>query len=454
MSQAERLGRTARTLAARLQNFASTRAPDAPAAAVRDPWPGDPGRGARLVKGELEFAGAALALTPGVFTAAQASPVMRAHLHGFTWLRDLRALGTDAARGRARALAGDFLITDAPAAPDVTGARLAAWLGHYDFFAASASDEFRQALMGRMVADARNLAAALPAEALDGRALTALKGLAAASVAMPDHAGYLPRVAKFLVPELGRQFLADGVQAERSPAAHLAALQDLTELRALLQAGGGTAPDELVAAIEAAAGALRALRHGDGGLALFNGSREETPALIDLILAQTGRTRGPLASLNASGLLRVSAGKALLFMDAAAPAAAGRDRLAHAGTLSFEFSSGRERIIVNCGAAPAAVGAWRDALRSSAAHSTLTIADVSAAEIRGEGLSRRPEHVTATRSSAAGATWIEASHDGWPPLHWRPRSEKTCRNSAAKTSSRPPSRNLSPSASICTPTSR
>ena len=36
--------------------------------------------------------------------------------------------------------------------------------------------------------------------------------------------------------------------------------------------------------------ALRTLRHGDGGLALFNGSKEQTSALIDLVGALRPRS--------------------------------------------------------------------------------------------------------------------------------------------------------------------
>lgn len=420
MNQPTNFSRTARSLVARLQNLRTRNAPDAPALGLRDPWPGDPSRGARLVKAELEFAGAVLVLAPNVFHAASATPVMRAYTHGFAWLRDLRALGTDAARSRARALVSDFMDTEAldpiGATPDVTGARLASWLGHYDFFAASADDDFRQRLMSRLVMDARSLSAALPAEVLDGRALTALKGLLAASVAMPDHVGNLTRVLKFLPPEIGRQFFADGCHVERSPAATLTALQDLTEIRALLQAAGAEPPPELLASIEKSAAALRALRHGDGGLALFNGTKEDLPSLIDLVLAQAGRSRGVIGYLSTSLLFRLSAGKALLFMDGGAPAPPGLDRFAHAGTLGFEFSWGKERLIVNCGAAPAHGGSWRDALRSTAAHSTLTIADVSSSEIRDAGLGRRPAHVNAERQDMAGVHWLEANHDGWGKL--------------------------------------
>lgn len=421
MSQQSGITRGARGLLARLQNIRAVQAPDAPALAVRDPWPGDPGRGARLVKGELEFLGATRPMGPGIFTQTGGTEIIRTHAAGFSWLRDLRALGTDAARSRARALAADFMETDQAdplaARPDVAGARIAAWLGHYDFFAASADDEFRQLLMGRLVVEARNLSAALPAEARDGRALTALKGLLAASVAMPEHAGYLTRGLKFLGQELSAQVYADGCHIERSPAAHLAALQDLTEIRALLQAGKAEAPAALPAVIEKMAGALRALRHGDGGLALFNGGREDLPSLIELVLSQAGRGGRPTGALLASGFHRLTAAKSLLLVDAGPPPPPGLDRNAHAGTLSFEFSIAKERLITNCGAAPAAAGDWRDALRATAAHSTLIIADVSSSEIRSKGgLGRRPAHVAAEPHESAGAHWLEASHDGWGKL--------------------------------------
>ena len=50
---------------ARLPSLRMGRVPDAPALPVRDPWPGDPGRGARLLRGELEIGGGVRALQPG-----------------------------------------------------------------------------------------------------------------------------------------------------------------------------------------------------------------------------------------------------------------------------------------------------------------------------------------------------------------------------------------------------
>ncbi|HUZ65066.1 MAG TPA: heparinase II/III family protein [Acetobacteraceae bacterium] len=409
--------RDARLAMARLPSLRMGRVPDAPTLPVRDPWPGDPARGAQLLKGELEVGGAIRPLLPGGWGDPAGSPALRAAAHGFAWLRDLRALGTDAARLRARALVSDWMA--APLAeplavrPDVAGARIAAWLGHYDFFAASADDAFRQRLMARLVADARSLSAALPAEQIDARALTALKGLIAASVALPEHGAFLARALRFLPQEISRQVLPDGSHIERSPAAHLAALQDLAEIRALLQAAQAPPPAALATAIERMAPALRMLRHGDGGLALFNGSKEEASNLIDLVLTQAGRGGRAPAGLADGGYQRLQAGRTVLLIDCGAPPPHGLDRLAHAGTLSIELSVGRDRLVVNCGASPASGAEWRDATRATAAHSTLVIADVNSSELRQEGLGRRPERVEMQRQEANGAHWLEASHDGW-----------------------------------------
>jgi len=133
--------------------------PDAPALPVRDPWPGDPARGARIMRGEFDYLGGARPIITsggknGGWDDDTGSLLVRSALHGFAWLRDLRALGSDGARARARALVADWISANSrdPVAdyPDVAGARIWAWLAHYDFFAASADDHYRQRLMSRL----------------------------------------------------------------------------------------------------------------------------------------------------------------------------------------------------------------------------------------------------------------------------------------------------------------
>ena len=412
-----RLIRGARQVMARLPLPRFARVPDAPTQPVRDPWPGDINLGARLLKGELEYGGGVMTLGAGGWNGLSGTVPLQVNAHGFTWIRHLRALGTDPARLQARGLVADWIAASPsdPIArrPDVVGARITAWLGHYDFFAATADDTFRQRLMGRLVADARHLSATLPAEDLSADALTALKGLIAAAVALPEHGGFLTRALKFLPREVSRQILPDGCHVERGPAAQLAALQDMTEIRALLQAGQTQPPPVLAQTIERMAPILRALRHGDGGLALFNGSREETSTLLDLVLTQAGRGSRAPSAMSEGGFQRLQAGRTVLILDAGAPPPPGLDRMAHAGTLSLELSVGRDRMIVNVGALPAGGPQWHDAARATAAHSTLVIAETNSSELRPGGLGRRPVAVKAQRQEANGAHWLEVEHDGW-----------------------------------------
>ncbi len=420
--------RDARLSLTRLPGLGGGRVPDAPSASIRDLWPGDTGRGARLMKGDLVFSGAIGPLRPmrgdaqpaqpgGLWGDPAVPPLLRAHAHGFTWLRDLRALGTDAGRLRARALVSDWLgrppIDPAARTPPVVASRITAWLSHYDFFAATADDAFRQRLMARLMVDARTLAASVPTTQHDHRALTCLKGLLAAAVAMPEQAGFLTRAMRHIGPEIGRQVLPDGSHAERSPGAQFNALRELAEIRALMQAGQIGPPLALAAALDRMSSVLRALRHGDGGLALFNGSHEENPVLVDLVLSQATRGRVIAAAMPDGGFVRIPSGRSLLLVDVGPPPPPGFDAAAHAGTLSFEMSAGRERLITNCGTGM--LPAWRDALRATAAHSTLSIADTSSSEFRAATVSRRPAHVTLDHRQASGAHWLDLSHDGYVP---------------------------------------
>ena len=112
-----------------------------------------------------------------------------------------------------------------------------------------------------------------------------LKGVIAAAVAIEDEAWML-RALKFLPGELERQFHPDGGHVERSSAIQLLALQDLIEIRNLLNGCGIASTPQLSTTLERAGVALRLFRHGDGGLALFNATRDETSAMIDVVLTQ------------------------------------------------------------------------------------------------------------------------------------------------------------------------
>ncbi len=391
-----------------------------------DPWPGDAARGADILRGEFTFAGQTVGPAEAMdWTPAGVTPAWLAELHGFGWIGDLRAVAGDNARRCARELIDDWIARHRnwhPLVwrPDVIGRRLANWLGQYAFFCASADDAFRARFFDGLARQARHLArVAAMDDGADDR-LGAIKGTLYCAVCLPPSRwggggeARLKASLRLLERELGRCLLADGGHATRSPSLQLRALRDLVDMRAALGAGGHAAPAALQVAIDRMAPMVRFLRHGDGGLALFNDSCEEDGGLIDLVLAQAdARGKAPARAAH-SGFERIRAGRTLVLMDVGAPPPAGLDRHAHAGTLSMEMSVGKERLIVNCGAAPAGNAAWRRAQRTTAAHSTLTLSDTNAAElIEGGGIGRRPRVVRCRRDEVDGEVWLDMSHDGY-----------------------------------------
>lgn len=388
-----------------------------------DPWPGNAQRGGAILENSFHFLGRSVSRPAPLWNPVGVERAWLDVLHGFSWLRDLRAAGGDSARRKARALAADWIAVNAawsPAAwhPVVLGSRLAHWFSQYEFFAASADVEFRQRLLASASRQARHLAGVLPAGLTGAELIAAAKGLCLAGLCLPGGAAWLERGLALFAAALEAQILPDGGQRERCPLQLLSVLRDCIDLRAALLSAGREVPADLNVKIEGMAAMLRLLQHGDGGLALFNGGHAGEDLQIGLVLQRAASGKGPLQSAPASGFQRLQAGRSLVLIDSGRPPPPGYDHLAHAGTLSFEMSVGRERLVVNCGAQACSGGGgaaeWRAAQRSTAAHSTAVLGDTNSSELlAGGGLGARRATVTCRRDEDDGNIWLEASHDGY-----------------------------------------
>lgn len=383
-----------------------------------DPWPGNADEGAEILSGNFNFAGNTLRNPAPLWRPPGAPTGWIADLHSFSWLRDLRAVGGDAARRRARDLVGSWLAANdhwsAPAwQPVILGQRLTNWLGQYEFFAASADVAFRHRLLEGMVQQARHLSRVLPGGLAGSDLIMALQGLISVGACIPGCEAWLERGLALLERELAKQILADGGHIERSPSRHLKVMRALIDIRALLHASGKPVPPSLATAIENMAPILRLLRHGDGGLSLFNGSNEDTGWQIDMILQRADGAARSLLNAPDSGFQRLQAGRSVVIVDAGRPPQPGYDRTAHAGTLGFELSAGRERLIVNCGAQPNHPN-WQWVQRSTAAHTTAVLGDTNSSQLGPQAnLFRTPRNVTCRREEVEGNTWLDMSHDGY-----------------------------------------
>jgi uncharacterized heparinase superfamily protein len=383
-------------------------------------WPGDAKRGAALLAGDFHLAGEILRLSPPYAAPTQASADFLTEFHSFTWLTDLATLGSAEARETGRAaiaawIAGNATWHGLSWRSDILAARLIAWVTQFEsFFAGGGDDKLRDALLASIARQARHLARVAGWETEGAARLHALKGLILAGIALGIGERQLTRAIANLAHELPLQVLPDGGHVERCPAVQLTVLRDIVDVRTALRTAHIVVPDALQMAIDRMAPMLRLFRHGDGRLAQFNDTSEEYGALADLLLTRSEVRARPPVSAPHSGFQRLQCGKTIVIADTGAPPPHGLDRHAHAGTLSFEMSVGRERLIVNCGAYRGASPDWRRAARNTAAHSTLVVADTNSAEIRDDlTLGHRPTVTGAERAEAEGSQWIAASHDGY-----------------------------------------
>ena len=407
------------------------RVPAAIHAQVQEPWPGDSAHGRLIIDGRFVWNGhtahLARARPPGAEPSAfnwfpSELPLEgQAALHSFAWLRDLRAVGGDVARATARERLSDWIATQSgwtslSFRADVLAARIAAWLAHYDFLAIGGDPAFEAGLRQSLVHQVRHLAhACLPAGPAATR-IGVLKGLIYAEALLFGPGKRLAQVVAKLVKELAEQVRPDGGHVSRSPERQLIVLRDLVDIRSALRAADAEVPDALTQAVDRMAPMLRFFRHGDGALTLFNDSHETESWLIDVLLTQSEARGKPLSSAPHTGFERAQAGRALLIVDTGAPEPKAAD-CAFAGTLAFEFGVGKERLVVNCGGGPAEEPRWGAALRATAAHSTLNLADANSTEIaftaRGARYKSRAQTVGGAREEADGAVWIDRSHDGY-----------------------------------------
>jgi len=395
-----------------------------------DPWPGDSTKGRRLLAGSYAAHGIVGPVEPNSgnppWQRPGASALWLDALNGFTWLRDLRDCGEPGAAAFAVRLIDEWTNCEWRWSPvtwrrDVLATRMVSWIRHYDWLAASADPAFARRFVASLARQRVHLKRVTRTGLVGREGVTVLKALIFADLAFL-HDG--KRYAKSLEQSLSRlirfvkRYVAhDGVVAERAPHIQVEVLRDLLDVRAALVSAEHKTPAELTAAIDRLVPMLRFFRHGDGGLALFNGACEGDRTLMDLILARSGSSEAAPAMALQSGFQRLAAGTSLVIADAGSPPGRGMDGIAHAGTLSFEMSAAHERLIVNCGTYPGAPREWRQFMRYTAAHSTAVIDDTNSSEITDHGaLEYRAGNVLVDRAEDQGAQWLDMSHDGYRSL--------------------------------------
>lgn len=343
-------------------------------------------------------------------------------LHGFGWLRHMRAADTAIARANARSLVEDFMAKrrdrdDIGRRPAVAARRLIAFLSHSPLLLEGADHVFYERFLRHVARLADRLSLALAGAVEGADRLNGLIAVTLAAICLDGQDARRRRAETMLSDELDEQILPDGGHLSRNPRLLIELLLDLLPLRETFAARGLEPPRGVLTAIERMMPHLRLFRHGDGSLALFNGMGTTAPDLMATLAAYDDARGRPTEHAAYSGYSRLAAERSIVVADAGAPPRGAYSVEAHAGCLAFEFSSGPQRIIVNCGASRFGPPELKLAARSTAAHSALVLDDRSSANfgmVLGEmRIVSGPRDVRVARQDGAdGPEWV-ASHDGY-----------------------------------------
>jgi len=359
------------------------------------------------------------------FTFTLPSRAFANRLHGFGWLRHMRAYKSERASLIARSIVDSWLslhsgrIEGVAWEIDVTAQRVIAWLSHSPVVLQNADRGFYRRFMRSLAFQVRFLRRMAP-YAPAGEALFRLRiALAMASIAMPTRAGALRKAAQALDNEFDLQILPDGGHISRNPRACLELLLDLLPLRQTYVNLGHDLPQKLISGIDRMYPALRFFRHQDGDLALFNGATSTLANELMSVLRYDETAGQPFKAMPHSRYQRLAAGKTVVIADTGSPPTGELSRTAHAGCLSFEMSSGRYRFIVNSGSPKFAGRRYVQMARTTATHSTVTLNDTSSSrfstsEFLGHRMTETVKNVTVERAETEdGRDGLKMSHDGY-----------------------------------------
>jgi len=406
-----------------LSRLKGSRQPLKLTAVPRDHVTGDRGRGEALFGGRLHVGSSTVELSDLDFSSL-GSGVVGEQVQGFSWLRDLAAAasrekGSRLAEGIvARWLHAHGTRADDAWAPHLWGERILFWTAYAPYILSSSDGGYRSALLNTLARGARYLEGSAEKAPQGLKRITAFCGVVAAGLLVQGGVSRVARGEAGLARALAGAQFDDGGLVSRSPFEQAQLVDRLGLLRACYFAAKQTIPDGIETAAAAALAALHGVTLGDGALSSWQGCGPGESARLTALIEGCGFRARPLRQARGWGYQRLSALGTIVVLDAAPPPAQKIASQGSASTLAFEMSDGNQRLVVNCGGPGPLPSELSEelinGLRTTAAHSTLALADTNSTNILGDGsLGKGVEDVAIDRSEDNDASRLEASHDGY-----------------------------------------
>ena len=389
-----------------------------------DPLSGNARAGEAIIEGRIEHRGESVDLTELDFNNLSVSASLFDHLHSFAWLRDLGTTNHPHAAAMAERIVAHWLsvhggtVSQQVWRPDLCAKRVLFWACYAPLILSSRNLVYRSAVLNGLARQARHLDRSADKAPRGLQRVIAWTGVIAAGLLIPGGEGRRLHGEDGLRRALDSAMSSDGGMLDRSPLSQLELIEGLSELAAVYAMRKIELTGELTAALGRAVPALLGISHGDGGLSSWQGIVPVAAARVEAAVNAAKVRARPLRQAADWGYQRMTGGHTRVIIDAAPPPVQRLARGGAASTLAVELSDGPHRLVVNCGGPgggsadfPAGLA---DALRATAAHSTLVIADTNSTATYPDGsLGRGVYEVACDRAETDAGSRLEASHDGY-----------------------------------------
>jgi uncharacterized heparinase superfamily protein len=394
-------------------------------AVPKDPVAGDKAAGEAILAGRIVRGGSHVDIAKLDFMAPGLGRELSDYLQSFAWLRDLAAAAT---RENGAALAEHLVqkwldqcgaqVNERAWRSDLWARRILFWSSYAPYILSSRDLVYRSAVLNALARGSRHIDRGADRAPPGLARITAWAGVIASALVIQGGPARLNKGEAGLIRALGEACHEDGGLISRSPGEQLALVELLSQLRATYYSARRELPEEVADALARAAAALLATTLGDGALGNWQGGNMLSRRRINAAIEASALDVRPLRQPRGWGYHRLVAKNTILVMDAAPPPPTRAIKGGCASTLAFELSDGADRLVVNCGGIGEACGALPaeivQALRTTAAHSTLTYGDRNSTAIHEDGtLGKGVSEVELSRDEYGGSSRIEASHDGY-----------------------------------------
>ena len=364
-------------------------------------------RGEQLKNGYFLFAGHLIeSPNTSIWDISFPSAEFENELHGFGWLDDLVADGSNQARNLARQWLWEWVDRYGSSngwLPHLTGRRIIRLINHSQMILARETIKHKKLYFKLLGHQTNFLYSRYKSETTSLKRLEALTGLVYCSSILKGKKYFLKSAMRKINREALRCVDVNGSVKSRNPEELLYILTMLIWSASAAAKAKRYPLKKHQKAIEKIAPNIRSLRLGNGGMVHFHKGGRGNVRSIDQILSEI-KLSNVKPQTNAMDYYRIFKNRTVLILD-------GGEQFMNSNSsfsaLSFELSTGYEELIVNMGPGNIFGNDWNSASRKLIAHSGVSVANTSPSDKR---ISIIPEVIC---TNDLDNEIIECTHDGY-----------------------------------------